>query len=110
DTKNQVIEEKTVFEGTVDSSVVYPREIVKEALKLNASSLIFAHNHPSGDPEPSSSDREVTKDLVFAANIMQINVLDHVIIGNNCYFSFADHDLIEDYKAMFHALNLAKID
>lgn len=101
DSKNQILDEKTVFEGTVDSSAVYPREIMKEALKCNASSLIFVHNHPSGDPEPSVSDREITKELSFAANIMQLKVLDHIIIGNNRYFSFADEGLIDDYDIMF---------
>jgi len=105
DTKNQVIEEKTLFEGTVDSSVVYPREIMKEALKYDASSLIFAHNHPSGDPEPSGCDKELTQDLVFAANIMQLKVLDHIIIGDNRYFSFADQGLIEDYDYLFRNFN-----
>ncbi|MDH4257393.1 MAG: DNA repair protein RadC, partial [Candidatus Aminicenantes bacterium] len=90
DAKNHILEGKTVFEGTVDTSAVYPREIVKEALKCDASSLIFVHNHPSGDPEPSASDREITRELVFAAAVMQLKVLDHIIIGNNCYFSFAD--------------------
>lgn len=102
DTKNQIIEEKTLFEGTVDSSAVYPREIMKDALKYHASSLIFVHNHPSGDPEPSLCDKEITKELVFAAKIMQLKVLDHIIIGNNCYFSFADKGLIDDYEFLFH--------
>lgn len=105
DTKNQILEEKTVVEGTVDSSAVYPREIIKEALRFAASSLIFVHNHPSGDPEPSESDKEITRQLVFATNIMQIKVLDHIIIGDNRYFSFADEALIEDYEVMFHNLN-----
>ena len=105
DAKNHILEEKTVFEGTVDTSAVYPREIVKEALKCDASSLIFVHNHPSGDPEPSASDREITRDLVFAANVMQLKVLDHIIIGNNRYFSFADEGLIEEYGIMFHDFN-----
>jgi len=98
DMKNQILEEKTFFEGTVDSSVVYPREVIKAALKYDASSLIFVHNHPSGDPEPSESDREITKDLVFAASLIQVKVLDHIIIGNNRYYSFADKGLIEDYE------------
>jgi DNA repair protein RadC len=104
DTKNQILDEKTVFEGTVDSSAVYPREILKDALKHDASSLIFVHNHPSGDPDPSASDREITKELVFAASVMQIKVLDHIIIGNNRYFSFADQGLIEDYEEIFQDL------
>lgn len=98
DTKNRIIEEKTVFEGTVDSSAVYPREIVKDALDCAASALIFVHNHPSGDPSPSRNDMEITKDLVFAARVIQIKVLDHIIIGNNRYFSFADKGLIEEYE------------
>jgi len=98
DAKNKILEERTFFEGTVDTSAVYPREILKEALLHNASALIFVHNHPSGDPEPSESDKEITKELVFASSMMQLKVLDHIIIGNNCYFSFADRGLIEDYE------------
>ena len=101
DPKNQVVEEKTLFEGTVDSSAVYPREVIKDALRYEASAMIFAHNHPSGDPEPSLCDREVTRDLIFAARVVQIKVLDHIIIGNNRYFSFADQGLIDDYDRMF---------
>jgi DNA repair protein RadC len=102
DAKNHILEEKTFFEGTVDSSVVYPREIIKYALKYDASSMIFVHNHPSGDPDPSTSDREITKELVFAANFIQIKVLDHIIIGNNRYFSFADQGLMDEYEIMVH--------
>jgi DNA repair protein RadC len=105
DPKNQIIEEKTLFEGTVDSSAVYPREIMKDALRYDATSLLFVHNHPSGDPEPSLCDREITKELVFAARVMQLKVLDHIIIGNNCYFSFADRGLIEDYNLLFLGMN-----
>ncbi len=101
DIKNQILEEKTLFEGTVDSSAVYPREVMKDALRYNASSLIFVHNHPSGDPEPSECDRDLTRDLVFAAQVMQLKVLDHIIIGSNRYFSFADQGLIEDYLILF---------
>jgi len=105
DSKNQIIEEKTLFEGTVDSSAVYPREIMKDALRYDATSLVFVHNHPSGDPEPSLCDREITKELVFAAKVMQLKVLDHIIIGNNCYFSFSDRGLVEDYDLLFLSLN-----
>lgn len=97
DTKNRVVEEETLFEGTVDSSAVYPREVIRDALRYEASALIFVHNHPSGDPEPSLCDKEITRDLIFAAGAVQIKVLDHIIIGNNRYFSFADHGLIEDF-------------
>ena len=105
DAKNQIIEERTLFEGTVDASAVYPREIMKSALRYDASSMIFVHNHPTGDPEPSSSDRQITKELVFAASMMQIRILDHIIIGNNCYFSFADKGLIEEFNLMFESMN-----
>jgi DNA repair protein RadC len=104
DAKNYILEEKTFFEGTVDSSAVYPREIMKSAIRYNASSLIFVHNHPSGDPGPSESDKDITKELVFAANIIQLKVLDHLIIGNNCYFSFADEGMIEDYEYLFRCI------
>jgi len=104
DAKNYILEEKTFFEGTVDSSAVYPREIMKSAIRHNSSSLIFVHNHPSGDPSPSESDKDITRELVFAANIIQLKVLDHIIIGNNCYFSFADEGLIEDYEYLFRSI------
>lgn len=104
--QNQVIEVEDLFEGTLTASAVYPREIIEKAIKYNAASLIFVHNHPSGDPEPSDNDKQITKDLVFAGNIMQIKVLDHIIIGDNRYFSFADEGLIEEYELNF--LNLKK--
>jgi DNA repair protein RadC len=103
--KNQIVEERTLFEGTVDSSAVYPREIMREALRCNATALVFVHNHPSGDPDPSSCDREITRELVFAARVMQLKVLDHLVIGNNRYFSFADHGLIQDYDLLYLSLN-----
>ena len=94
DGKNQPIDVEDLFEGTLNISSVYPREIIKSAIKHNAASLIFVHNHPSGSPEPSSSDKEITKELIAASNTMQIKVLDHIIIGDNKYFSFADEGLI----------------
>lgn len=99
--QNQVIEVEDLFEGTLTASAIYPREIVEKAIKYNAAALIFAHNHPAGDPEPSDNDKQVTQDLVFAGNIMQIKVLDHIIIGDNRYFSFADVGLIEEYNLNF---------
>ncbi|MDD5591432.1 MAG: DNA repair protein RadC [Dehalococcoidales bacterium] len=99
--RNQIIETADLFQGTVNSSAVSPRQVIEGAIKHNAVSLIFAHNHPSGDPVPSQSDREVTRDLVYAAGVMQIKVLDHIIIGDNTYFSFAGEGLIEEYEATF---------
>jgi len=99
--QNQIIETEDLFEGTLDKSVISPREVMERAIKHNAVSLIFVHNHPSGNPEPSLSDKELTKDLLYAASIMQIKVLDHIIIGNNTYFSFAGEGLIEEYRMGF---------
>jgi DNA repair protein RadC len=104
--QNQVIEVEDLFEGTLAANSVYPCEIIESALKCNAASLIFAYNHPSGNPEPSRSDKEITRDLVFAGSIMQIKVLDHIILGENKYFSFAGGGLIEEYELAF--LNLKR--
>lgn len=102
--QNQVIEVEDLFEGTLNASAVYPREIIEKALKHNAAALIFAHNHPSGSPEPSDNDKQVTQALVSAANTIQIKVLDHIIIGDNRHFSFADEGLIEEYNLDFLSL------
>jgi len=102
--QNQIIDIVDLFEGTVNSSSISPREVMEAAIRNNAVSLIFVHNHPSGDPEPSRYDKEVTRGLVFAGSIMQIRVLDHIIIGNNRYYSFAGEGLIEEYELDF--LNL----
>ncbi len=98
DAKNRIINTEDLFEGTLNSSIVYPREIMKKAINYNAVSLIFVHNHPSGNPEPSQSDKDITKNLVNAGKVMQIKILDHIIIGDNKYFSFADEGLIEEYN------------
>jgi len=103
-TQNQIIDIADLFEGTVDSSSISPREVMENAIKHNTTSLIFVHNHPSGNPEPSPSDKQVTRDLVYAGSIMQIRVLDHIIIGGNKYYSFAAEGLIEEYELDF--LNL----
>ena len=102
--QNQIIETADLFEGTLNSSSISPRDVMESAIKYNAASLIFVHNHPSGNPEPSTSDKEVTKDMVYAGSIMRIRVLDHIIIGNNRYYSFAGEGLIEEYELDF--LNL----
>jgi DNA repair protein RadC len=94
DAKNRVISMETLFEGTLTSSSVYPREVVLAALNHQAASLIFAHNHPSGDPKPSQEDIAITRRLVFALRVIDITVHEHIIIGNNCYFSFADEGYI----------------
>jgi len=102
--QNQIIEIADLAEGTVDSSFVFPRQVTEGAIKHNAASLILVHNHPAGNSEPSKSDRDLTRDLVYAGSIMRIRVLDHIIIGDNRYFSFAGEGLIEEYEMDF--LNL----
>ena len=104
DGKNKLIDVEDLFKGSLTSSTIYPREIIKKAIKHNAISLIFIHNHPSGDPEPSPSDKDITKDLVFAGKLMQIEVLDHIIIGDSKYFSFADDGLIEKYNQNYMSM------
>ncbi len=94
DAKNRVIAAETLFEGTLTASSVYPREVVLAALNHHAAALIFAHNHPSGDPKPSQEDVAITRRLVFACRVVGITVHEHIVIGNNCYFSFADEGYI----------------
>lgn len=90
DTKNRVIREETITMGILDSSLVHPREVFKNAIKAGASSVIIVHNHPSGDPTPSRDDMATTKRLCDAGQVVGINVLDHVIIGYDKYYSFKD--------------------
>lgn len=90
DAKNRIIALETMFTGTLTASSVYPREVVQAALNHHAAALIFAHNHPSGDPEPSAQDIGLTRQLVFACRVMGITVHEHLIIGADKYFSFAD--------------------
>lgn len=92
--RNTLILEKTVFEGSLTESIVSPREIIKEAVNHSAASVVFVHNHPSGNPEPSEEDKRVTMQLKTACQMVGINVLDHIIIGSKGYFSFADSGLI----------------
>jgi len=92
--RNEMIFKKPMFIGTLNANLVHPREIFQEALKQNAASVILVHNHPSGDPEPSQDDLEITKRILEAGKIMGIDVLDHVIITKNKIFSFKEKKLI----------------
>lgn len=89
-TKNQVLSKQTVFIGSLNASIVHPREVFKEALKRSAASVICVHNHPSGDPSPSREDIEVTKRLGECGKIIGIEVLDHLIIGENKFVSLKE--------------------
>lgn len=94
DNQHRVIRHQEMFAGTIASVEVHPREIVREALKANAAALILAHNHPSGDAEPSSADRMITTHIIQACALMDIRVLDHLVIGRGEYVSFAERGWI----------------
>jgi len=89
-TKNQIIARETIFKGSLNASIVHPREVFKEAFRRSASSIICLHNHPSGDPTPSREDIEVTKRLVECGKIIGIELLDHIIIGEHKYISLKE--------------------
>ena len=90
DTKHRVIAVEDLFQGTINTASVFPREVVRRAINLGAAAIVAAHNHPSGNPEPSAEDRRVTEDLKKACQLMEINLLDHIVVGSNGHFSFAD--------------------
>ena len=92
--RNEMVYKKPMFIGTLNASLVHPREIFAEALKQNAASVILVHNHPSGDPEPSEDDLKITKRIQEAGKIMGIDVLDHIIITKTKPFSFKENKLI----------------
>jgi DNA repair protein RadC len=93
DTRNRLIDWKQVSIGSLDTSIVHPREVFKEAVSTSAASVIFVHNHPSGDPEPSKEDIELTKRLVKAGEIIGIDVLDHIIVCDKSYLSLKAKNL-----------------
>lgn len=109
DNKNRIIETEDLFSGTLDGIHIYPREIEAGAIRNEAAGLIFVHNHPSGDPEPSQNDKQITRDLVFIGKVLQITVVDHIIIGDNRYYSFADDGLITKYEDEFLNLRLRRL-
>lgn len=94
DTKSNLIAEKNIYKGTVNASLVEPREIFVEAVKREAVSIILLHNHPSGDPTPSKADVAITRRIRLAGELIGIELLDHIIIGNNSYISFLEENLI----------------
>ncbi len=93
DNKHYPISFNEVFRGTLSSASVYPREVVKEALKANAAAVILVHNHPSGSPEPSQADQHITRRLVSALELVDIRVLDHLVVGDSVT-SFAERGLL----------------
>lgn len=94
DVKNRLIETVELFRGTLTQTSVYPREVVKEALLRNAAGVILAHNHPSGEPEPSAADRALTHALKAALALVDVRVLDHIIVAGIRQYSFAEHGVL----------------
>ncbi len=88
----RILGERDLFYGTIDEAAVHPREIVKAALEFHASSLVLVHNHPSGKVEPSREDYEITQKIKAACQTVSVRVLDHIIIGENQYFSFSERN------------------
>jgi|YelNatPaOPRAMG01_1025707.scaffolds.fasta_scaffold04432_1 DNA repair protein RadC len=97
DAKNKILINKKIGEGTLTQSLVYPREIIKEAMTAGALSIILIHNHPSGVVTPSDNDKKITKKLYFAGREMDVMLLDHIIVGSEGYFSFYENGFIENF-------------
>lgn len=91
--QHQLIEYKEIFHGTINSANIYPREMLKAVLKMNASAVILAHNHPSGSPDPSEADKRITRRLIDALALIDVRVLDHVVVGKTA-LSFAEEGLL----------------
>lgn len=91
---NEVLGVETLFQGTIDKSAVYPRKILERVMFYNARSIIFAHNHPSGNTSPSSKDIEITKMMKEFFKMVDVSVLDHIIISRDSYFSFLEEGII----------------
>jgi DNA repair protein RadC len=94
DTKNNVTKQRRIFEGSLNASIIHPREVFRFAIEEAAASIILVHNHPSGDPAPSPEDIHATKQFVEAGKLLQISVTDHVIIGDGCYISMKEEGII----------------
>ncbi|MGQ9630187.1 MAG: RadC family protein [bacterium] len=94
--KNEVIKYEIIHEGTVDRAVIYPRRIVEGALANHAAGLILVHNHPSRHFEPSEEDKHLTRAIAEAARTVDVRILDHIVVGKDGYFSFAEGDLLPE--------------
>lgn len=94
DNRHQILSCEKLFTGTIDGASVYPREIVKAALQINACAAILAHNHPSGNPEPSQADRTITRDISAALKLIGVRVLDHIVVGAGSTVSMAGRGLM----------------
>ena len=101
DNKNNIKSIDKVASGSLTSAAIYPRELIKLALKYKAGSVVISHNHPSGDPQPSREDRSLTLKLAFAFKAIDANLLDHIIVGDS-YYSFADNGIMEEINQKFN--------
>jgi DNA repair protein RadC len=104
--QNHILEIQDFGQGTVDSNHIYPREVIEGALKCRAVGMVIVHNHPSGNPEPSASDFSLTRNMVLSATAMQVKIMDHIIIGDNRFYSFAGQGLLEKYQSEIAKLNI----
>ncbi len=98
DNRKNIIGKKMLFKGTANQSSVHPRDILREALKEGALGIILVHNHPSGDVEPSKNDKELTKEIYLQGKKLGIQVIDHIIVGYNNYYSFYDNNWWDEYE------------
>ena len=105
DAKNRVLASEILFAGTLTSSSVYPREVITKALHHKAATIIFAHNHPSGDVSPSPGDIAITRRLIFALSYVGIVVHEHVITGGDDFYSFHENGYIDKFKKEFEQTN-----
>ena len=105
DARNRIIAIETLFEGTLTASSVYPREVVLAALKHHAAGLFLVHNHPSGEPRPSREDRLITRQLIHACRVIGITLHEHLIVGDNTCFSFADNGHIAEMNREYESLH-----
>ena len=94
DAKHKLIKDVRISEGTVNSSMLSPREVFVEALRYDAVYIILVHNHPSGDPTPSGQDIDITREMDRAGDLIGIELSDHIILGNNCYVSLAERGIL----------------
>ena len=94
DAKHKLIKDVRISEGTVNSSMLSPREVFVEALRYDAVYIILVHNHPSGDPTPSGQDIDITREMDRAGKLIGIELSDHIILGNNCYVSLAERGIL----------------
>jgi DNA repair protein RadC len=94
DVKNQLIAAEDLFYGTLTVASVYPREVVKSALRHNAACALYYHNHPSGSPDPSEADKRLTQNLIQALEMIDVRTLDHIIVGGMNTYSFAENGMI----------------